>query len=99
MTITRRTALISATASAGLLAAPFVRRVDARAAEFTYKFANNQPLTHPSNIRGAEAAAAILEESGGRIDIQIFPSNQLGADTDVLGQLREGRVEFFLSEL
>ena len=79
MTITRRTALIGATASAGLLAAPFMRRADARSAEFTYKFANNQPLTHPSNIRSAEAAAAILEESGGRVDVQIFPSNQLGS--------------------
>lgn len=96
MAITRRTALISATASAGLLATGFLRRADAQAAEFTYKFANNQPLTHPSNIRSAEAAAAILEESGGRVDIQIFPSNQLGADTDVLGQLRAGGVEFFL---
>jgi TRAP-type transport system periplasmic protein len=96
MAITRRTALISATASAGLLATGFLRRADAQAAEFTYKFANNQPLTHPSNIRSAEAAAAILEDSGGRVDIQIFPSNQLGADTDVLGQLRAGGVEFFL---
>lgn len=96
MTIARRTILMGATASVGLLAAPFVRRASAQAAEFTYKFANNQPLTHPSNVRSAEAAAAILEETGGRVDIQIFPSNQLGADTDVLGQLRAGGVEFFL---
>lgn len=96
MTITRRTILLGATASVGLVAAPFVRRANAQTAAFTYKFANNQPLTHPSNVRSAEAAAAILEESGGRVDIQIFPSNQLGADTDVLGQLRAGGVEFFL---
>ena len=63
MTITRRNALIGATVSVGFLAAPFVRRADAKAAEFTFKFANNQPLNHPSNIRSAEAAAAILEES------------------------------------
>lgn len=93
MSINRRSVLLGT--AAGLLAAPFIRPGMARAAEFTYKIANNQPLTHPSNIRLAEAVKAIAEETSGRVDIQIFPSNQLGADTDVLGQLRSGGVEFF----
>ncbi|WP_018633850.1 TRAP transporter substrate-binding protein [Neomegalonema perideroedes] len=93
MTIHRRSLLLGT--AAGLLAAPFIRPGVARAAEFAYKVANNQPMTHPSNIRLTEAVARILEESGGRVDIQIFPSNQLGADTDVLSQLRAGGVEFF----
>jgi len=29
------------------------------------------------------------------VDIQIFPNSQLGSDTDTLGQLRAGAVEFF----
>lgn len=94
MLTTRRTLLLGA-AAAGL-AAPFIRPNAARAAEFTYKLANNQPMSHPTNIRAAEAVKAIAEETGGRVDIQVFPSNQLGADTDVLGQLRSGGVEFFL---
>ncbi|SIQ91366.1 tripartite ATP-independent transporter solute receptor, DctP family [Paracoccus thiocyanatus] len=93
MTITRRSILMGA--AAGALAAPFIRLGAARAAEFAYKIANNQPLEHPSNVRLAEAVKAILEETSGAVDIQIFPSNQLGADTDVLGQLRSGGVEFF----
>ena len=40
-------------------------------------------------------AAAIKTETNGRFDLQIFPNNQLGADTDVLSQLRSGGVEFF----
>ena len=40
-------------------------------------------------------SAAIKTETNGRVDIQIFPNNQLGADTDVLSQLRSGGVEFF----
>jgi tripartite ATP-independent transporter DctP family solute receptor len=36
-----------------------------------------------------------MEESGGRIDIQIFPNNQLGGDTDMLSQVRTGGLEFF----
>ena len=93
MTLTRRNILLGA--AAGAIAVPFIRPGAARAAEFSYKIANNQPLEHPSNIRLAEAVKAILEETGGAVDIQIFPSNQLGADTDVLGQLRAGGVEFF----
>ena len=93
MTLTRRRILIGA--AAGALAAPFIRPGAALAADFSYKIANNQPLEHPSNVRLAEAVKAILDETGGAVDIQIFPSNQLGADTDVLGQLRAGGVEFF----
>ncbi|MDT1061006.1 TRAP transporter substrate-binding protein [Paracoccus sp. CPCC 101403] len=93
MIITRRSVLLGATA--GVLATPFIRPGAARAAEFSYKIANNQPLEHPSNIRLQEAVKRIAEETSGSVDIQIFPSNQLGADTDVLGQLRSGGVEFF----
>lgn len=93
MIITRRNILLGA--AAGALTAPFIRPGAARAAEFSYKIANNQPLEHPSNIRLGEAVKSILEETSGAVDIQIFPSNQLGADTDVLGQLRSGGVEFF----
>ncbi|WP_347138151.1 TRAP transporter substrate-binding protein [Paracoccus sp. SSK6] len=93
MSITRRNILLGA--AAGALATPFIRVRPAMAAEFSYKVANNQPLDHPSNVRLAEAQKAILEATGGRFDLQIFPSNQLGADTDVLGQLRSGGVEFF----
>ncbi|MFC3630238.1 TRAP transporter substrate-binding protein [Paracoccus angustae] len=93
MTVNRRTILLGA--ATGALAAPLIRVRPAMAAEFSYKLANNQPLDHPSNVRLAEAQKAILEATGGRFDLQIFPSNQLGADTDVLGQLRSGGVEFF----
>jgi tripartite ATP-independent transporter DctP family solute receptor len=40
-------------------------------------------------------SAAIKTETNGRVDVQVFPNNQLGADTDVLSQLRSGGVEFF----
>lgn len=92
---TNRRSLLMGAAALGL-AAPFIRPRPARAAEFTMKLANNQPMSHPTNVRAAEAVAKIMEESDGRVDIQVFPSNQLGADTDVLGQLRSGGVEFFL---
>src|SRR5919202_1964592 len=67
----------------------------ARAAEFTYKFANNAPVDHPINIAARKAAESIREDSGGRLEIQIFPNNQLGGDTDMLSQVRSGAIEFF----
>ena len=93
MTITRRTLVARAAgaAASGLL---FPRFADA--AEFTYKFANNLPLTHPVNVRAKQAADRIREESGGRVAIEIFASSALGSDPDVLSQVRSGGVEFFL---
>lgn len=67
----------------------------AKAAEFSYKFGNNQPANHPLNIRSNEAAAKIAEDSGGRLELRVFPNNQLGADTDMLAQLRSGALEMF----
>ena len=75
------------------IGAPWVAR--AQQAQFSYKYANNLPETHPMNIRAREMAAAIKQETNGSFDLQIFPSSQLGSDTDTLSQIRSGGVEFF----
>jgi len=95
MSFSRRTLLKASAASAllGGVAAPFVAR--AEEAEFSYKYANNAPDTHPMNVRAREMAAAIKAETHGRFDLQVFPNNQLGSDTDMLSQIRSGGIEFF----
>lgn len=95
MSFSRRTLLKASAASAvlGGIGAPLVAR--AQAGEFTYKYANNLPDGHPMNARAKEMAAAIKAETNGRFDLQIFPNNQLGSDTDMLSQIRSGGVEFF----
>jgi tripartite ATP-independent transporter DctP family solute receptor len=95
MSFSRRTLLKASAASAlfGGIGAPHVAR--AQTAEFTYKYANNLPDSHPMNVRAREMAAAIKSETNGRFDLQIFPNNQLGSDTDMLSQIRSGGVEFF----
>jgi TRAP-type C4-dicarboxylate transport system substrate-binding protein len=91
MTMTRRTLLAGATAGAlAPLGSAF-----GQSAEFSYKYANNLPLTHPLNARAKEMADAIKAETKGRVEIQIFPNNQLGSDTDMLSQVRSGGIEFF----
>ena len=67
----------------------------ARAAEFTYKFGNTLPPAHPVNVAAKKAAERILEETKGRLEIRVFPSSQLGADTDMLSQVRSGALEFY----
>ena len=93
MHLSRRHVLRGAAAAAAL-AMP-MRAAFAQKAEFTYKYANNLPLTHPMNIRAKEMTDAIRAKTSGRVDIQVFPNNQLGSDTDMLSQLRSGGVEFF----
>ncbi len=92
--ITTRRRLLKGTAAG--LALPFLGAGRALAADYDLKVANNQPLTHPSNIRLAEAIARIAEQSDGRVAMTVFPQSQLGADTDVLSQLRGGGVDFFM---
>jgi len=83
----------SAAASGVALFGILTRRGDA--AEFVYRYANNNVIAHPMNIRLREAADKIKEESGGRMEIQLFPNSQLGGDSDMLSQLRTGAIQMF----
>ena len=87
---TRRSVLLGTAAAA--LGAPLIAK---GAAEFQLKYANNSPVTHPLYIRITEAVERIKKETNGRVEIQIFPNNQLGSDTDMLSQLRSGAIDFF----
>jgi tripartite ATP-independent transporter DctP family solute receptor len=92
MRLASRRAVLAGTAALPLFA---IRTRAANAAEFSFKLANNSPVTHPQSVRQQEAATRIKEATGGRIDIQLFPNNQLGSDTDMLSQLRSGAIDFF----
>jgi len=92
MTITRRGLIVGAGAAA--IAAPFAGAF-AQKAKFTYKFAHNLPVSHPLHKQAEAMALAVRTETNGLVEIQVFPNNQLGNDTDVLGQVRNGGVEFF----
>ena len=90
---TRRTVLrtLAAAPAASLIGMPHI----ARAAEIELKYGNNLPLSHPLNIRAQEAAERVAKETNGRVEIKIFPNNQLGGDTDMLSQVRNGGITFF----
>jgi tripartite ATP-independent transporter DctP family solute receptor len=94
MKLTRRVLMRS---TAAILAAPAVNLfpTGARAAEFSFKYGNQVPATHPVTMGFQRAVDRIKAETGGRVEINMFPNNALGGDTDMLSQLRSGALEFF----
>lgn len=85
------------TALAGGAAVAAVPLRYARAAEHSFKIGTNVPASHPLNVHLGRAAERVKTETGGRFEFQLFPNNQLGADSDMLSQLRSGALECFLN--
>jgi tripartite ATP-independent transporter DctP family solute receptor len=94
MSQTRRNILQYGAGAAAAVALPLLPKY-AHAAEFTYKYGNTLPPTHAMNVSAKKAAERILQDTRGRLEIQVFPSSQLGADTDMLSQVRSGALEFY----
>src|SRR5947209_7068873 len=94
--ITRRTVLTRVSLdAAGALALPAILHWSANAVEFAYKYGTALPEGHPMVIRSKEAAAKIKEESGGRLDITLYPSSVLGQDTAMMSQAIAGALEIY----
>src|SRR5258708_29467095 len=91
MIISRR-AVLAGLGGAGL-AMPYIAR--AVAADYSWKFGHGFSATHPVNTFAMEAAAGIKEDTGGKVDISVFPNSQLGGDNDLLSQVRSGAIDFF----
>jgi len=90
--LSRRT-ILKSTALAAVAPAAVLLPGVARAAEFKFKIGHDVANTHPLHLRLAEAAERIKAETQGRFEFQLFPNNQLGGDTDMLGQVRSGGLE------
>jgi len=65
------------------------------AAQFNYKLGHSTPADHPFNKRLVEASKEVLDQTNGKLNIQIFPNSQLGGDNDLLSQVRSGAIQFF----
>lgn len=68
----------------------------AQAATFRLKCGHDVADSHPMHLRLVQAAERIQADSNGRLALQLFPNNQLGGDTDMLGQVRSGGLEMAL---
>src|SRR5690606_33599578 len=86
---------ISAVTAASAFGSSYSEVILARRADLRLKFANNLPVSHRLNIRAKQMVAAVKKEAGGAVDIRVYPSSQLGNDTETLSQIRAGAVDFF----
>jgi tripartite ATP-independent transporter DctP family solute receptor len=84
----------TAAAGAAAFASVAVVRYPADAAEFTFKFADDLPPDHPTNKAARDIAVKVAVQTKGRVELQVFPANQLGNDTQMLSQLRAGAIQF-----
>ena len=91
MTVKTRGAFI--TASAAAFATIGFARSPARAADFTGKAGTNQPVDHPLSVAMKDLWDAVRKDTNGRLDVTVFPNNQLGGDTAMLQQLRSGALQ------
>ncbi len=80
-------------AGSGAVAALPLISPPARAAEYDLKFGHNSNVASPLHVNAIAMAEQIKAATNGRVDIQVFPSSQLGSDTDMLSQLRSGALE------
>ena len=86
----RRSLVVTGAAS---LAMPWIAR--AAAPEYRLKFGNIVSADHPLNTVMGKAREKILKDTDGKVQIDLFPKNQLGSDADMLSQLRSGALELF----
>lgn len=87
---TRRSFIVRSAATAVGTALPLRF---AHAAEFNLKLATTIPPEHPLNTHARNAAAAIAEQSGGRVSVEVFPGYVLGSSTSALALLRGGGIQ------
>lgn len=81
---------------AAAVAAPFILSGcgERTRADFDLLLGTNLPPSHPMVARLRETAGRVTEASQGKARIQIFPASQLGADSDMLSQVRSGAIHF-----
>ena len=93
MAITRRQ--FGTTLAAGSLAATLPARfASAQAAAIKLKYGTAFPADHPGTLRIKEAAEAIRKDTSGKVDLQVYPTSQLGSEPDMISQTRAGAIDF-----
>ncbi|WP_029048371.1 TRAP transporter substrate-binding protein [Cupriavidus sp. amp6] len=83
------------TLAAGSLALAWPgRKVFAQNAMIKLKYGTAFPADHPGSVRIREAAEAIRQDTGGKVDLQVYPNSQLGSEPDMVSQVLAGAIDF-----
>jgi TRAP-type transport system periplasmic protein len=70
---------------------------NASAARFHYRLGLNQPAASPTARRLAEMAQAVGHDTGDELVIEVFPEGRLGLDPEMLADMRQGKLEIYMS--
>lgn len=83
----------TALAATGLAAALPAGSLFAQGSDIRLKYGTAFPADHPGTLRIKEAAEAIRKDSGGKVDLQVYPASQLGSEPDMISQTRSGAID------
>ena len=83
-----------ATTAATFASIAVVKSPARAAAQFHYRYGNDQTISSPVTVRAVEMWKTIERETNGRLVVQTFPDSQLGGDTQMVAQLRSGALQF-----
>jgi len=77
-----------------VLAGGTLRPAAADSAKYRLRYGTAFPADHPGVKRIQEASAAIAKDTGGQVDLQVYPNSQLGGEPDMFSQTRTGALDF-----
>ena len=87
-------ASISASAPPALSGGRVPAAATAQNAKYRLRYGTAFPADHPGVKRIQEAGAAIAKDTGGQVDLQVYPNSQLGSEPDMFSQIRSGALDF-----
>ncbi len=90
--LSRRRFLAGTAGAAAMLATGRVR-----ADEIHYRLGMSQPTDSPNYIRLKEMSDNVRRETGGAMQIEIFPAGKLGSDNVMLEMLQKNRMELYMA--
>ncbi|MGW9231780.1 TRAP transporter substrate-binding protein [Pseudorhizobium sp. NPDC055634] len=91
MNVTRRTLLQTVAIGAAALGAPTVLRAQESK---TFRLGITTPPGHPWNNAALKLGEMLKAETGGRLDLAVFPANQLGTEAAMMQQMQAGSLDF-----
>lgn len=77
----------------GLVAGAALLVTSANAADYTIRFHMSTGPDQPATLAAERFAAAVEERSDGRIDVSVYPSEQLGGEPDAMQNVRIGGIQ------
>lgn len=89
--ISRRTAFKFAGAAAATLAAPAILRAQSA---IRLRYGHSQATEHSTHAAAQAFVEKVSELSGGGIQVDLFPNNQLGVDRELQGMIETGALDF-----